>query len=260
MEILRWQVGNNLKNYQYIFSDAQKNAVVVDPLDTPEIFKLAASQRLKVKAILITHEHDDHAGGAESTQNHFGAPIYASAHTASAIAGEVTALSDKAAVPLTGELRIRLHATPGHTQGHAAFEVHGFLFTGDCLFHGGCGHCRTPGASIEEHFRTLSERLTHLSPDLMLMPGHYYAARNLDFSLHVEPHNARARELRSKIKSDADELQHQTTLKQEKDYNPFLRLQSRTLRSRVTELCGRNMAEASDLSVFSELRSLRDKW
>ena len=61
MEILRWQVGNSLKNYQYILSDAQKNAVLIDPLDTAEITKLATSQRLKIKAILITHEHPDHA-------------------------------------------------------------------------------------------------------------------------------------------------------------------------------------------------------
>ncbi len=260
MEILRWQVGNTLKNYEYILCDAQKNAVLLDPLDTAEIANLVESQKLKVKAILISHEHNDHAAEALPMQQKYGVPVYTSPANISLIKARATAVADGGMVPLTGELKIKLHVTPGHTVGHAAFEVNGFLFSGDCLFHGGCGHCRLPGANVEEHFRTFSERLTKLSPDLIIMPGHYYAARNLDFSLHVEPQNARARALRAKLITEQDELGHETTLKQEKEYNPFMRLTSRQLRARVAELTGRNLAEANDLAVFTELRSLRDKW
>ena len=128
------------------------------------------------------------------------------------------------------------------------------------MFHGGCGHCRLPGADLEEHYRTFSERLVRLTPDLILMPGHYYAARNLDFSLHVEPQNTRARAMREKLACDADEMAHQTTIKQEGDYNPFLRLSNRALRLRLSELTGRNLSEASDKKVFFELRRLRDSW
>jgi hydroxyacylglutathione hydrolase len=260
MEILRWQVGNTLKNYQYILCDGQKNAVLIDPLDTEEIVQLVASQKLSVKAILISHEHNDHAAEALPMQERFRVPVYTSPANVPLIKAKATAVADAAMVPFAGELKIKLHVTPGHTAGHAAFEVNGFLFSGDCLFHGGCGHCRLPGANVEEHFRTFSERLAKLPPDLIVMPGHYYAVRNLDFSLHVEPQNARARALREKLTTERGELNHETTLKQEKDYNPFMRLNSRALRARVAELTGRNLAEASDLAVFTELRALRDKW
>lgn len=260
MEILRWQVGNSLKNYQYILCDAEKNAVLLDPLDTGEIHKLVQSKKLRVKAILISHEHHDHAGEALPMQEKYGVPVYTSPANTSLIKADATPVPDAGTITLSDDLSIKLRLTPGHTAGHAAFEIDGFLFSGDCLFHGGCGHCRLPGANVEEHYRTFSERLARLSPELIVMPGHYYAARNLDFSLHVEPQNALARELRNRIASEADELNHQTSLRQEGDYNPFLRLSNRNLRTRLKELTGRELHGANDLAVFTELRGLRDNW
>ena len=55
-------------------------------------------------------------------------------------------------------------------------------------------------------------------------------------------------------------MNHQTTLRQEREYNPFLRTESRSLRRRVGELSGKDLTEASGLQVFIELRKLRDTW
>ncbi len=260
MEILRWQVGNSLRNYQYIVCDHERNALVIDPLDTTQIGELIRDQKLKVKAILLTHEHNDHAAEAAPLQKAWQVPVYSSQINAGLIKAQVTPVSDGGLVPFSSEFTVRAVETPGHAAGHTAFDINGFFFSGDCLFHGGCGHCRLPGANLEEHFKTLGARLTRLSPDLILMPGHYYAARNLDFCLHVEPQNSRARSLRAKIKSDGDEMLHQTTLKQEKEYNPFFRLANPAIRTRISELTGRNMAEVEDFTVFRELRALRDSW
>jgi len=260
MEILRWQAGNSLKNYQYILNDAEKNAVLIDPLDFSETLKMVNRFALKVRAVCITHEHDDHAGAAHAIQQELGVSVYTTEETAKRIRVSATTLDDGAKIHASRDLVLQLRSTPGHAAGHAAFECNGFFFSGDCLFHGGCGHCRLPGADLGEHYRTLSERIGRLSPNLILMPGHYYAARNLDFSLHVEPQNTRARALRERITCDADEMAHQTTIKQEGDYNPFLRLSNRALRLRLAELTGRNLSEASDEKIFTELRALRDIW
>ncbi len=260
MEILRWQVGNALRNYQYIVCDHEQNALVIDPLDTAQIGALIRGQKLKIKGILLTHYHPDHAAEANPLQKSWRVPVYSSPTNAALVKAQVTPVSDGALVPFSSEFTVRAVDTPGHAAGHTAFEINGFFFSGDCLFHGGCGHCRLPGANLEEHFKTLTARLNRLSPNLILMPGHYYAARNLDFSLHVEPQNGRARALRGKIISDGDEMLHQTTLKQEKEYNPFLRLAENRIRARITELTGRNMDEAEDFTVFRELRALRDNW
>jgi len=39
-----------------------------------------------------------------------------------------------------------------------------------------------------------------------------------------------------------------------------LRLSNRALRLRLAELTGRNLSEASDEKIFTELRALRDTW
>lgn len=260
MEILRWQVRNTLKNYQYILCDSAQNAVLIDPLDTTEINRLVAAQNLQIRAILITHEHNDHAAEALPLQQKYNVPVYTSAANIPLLRAAATPIADKATVAPSPALALQLHLTPGHTVGHAAFEINGFLFSGDCLFHGGCGHCRLPGANVAEHYRTFTERLPRLNPDLILMPGHYYAARNLDFALHVEPHNPQARTLRARLQSEADELRYQTTLRQEKDYNPFLRLTSPPLRERLTELTGQDLTASDNLTIFRTLRSLRDNW
>lgn len=260
MEILRWQVGNTLKNYQYILCDSEKNAAIIDPLDSDEILSLCKNQKLKVRAILLTHEHPDHVGDAGRLMNLFSVPVYSSAANAALLGFPVTSVAEGGEIKISRDLKIILRSTPGHTAGHVAYEADGILFSGDCLFHGGCGHCRSKGSDVDEHYRTISERLAKLSPDLILMPGHYYAARNLDFSLHVEPANPRALDLRSRIKSESDELNHQMTLRDERDYNPFMRLSSRPLRARLGELTGRALSDATDLAVFTELRKLRDSW
>jgi hydroxyacylglutathione hydrolase len=260
MQILRWQVGNDLKNYQYLLADEQHDCVAIDPFDLHQIDELLIREKLTLRAILLTHEHPDHADGAVPLQQRLHVPVYTSAHNVGILKVRATAVPDGARIKVTPELQIVLRSTPGHTAGHAAFEINGFLFSGDCLFHGGCGHCRTQGAKVDEHFRTINQRLAQLSPDLILMPGHYYAARNLDFCLHVEPGNERARSLRARIQTEADEMSHQATLKQEADYNPFLRLSSPGLRRRLAELTGHSFGDASDLQVFRDLRRLRDSW
>jgi len=259
MKILRWQVDNSLQNYQYILADDAQNAIVIDPLDVPEIRRLLRRENLSLRGILITHEHDDHAAEAGPLQREFSVPVYSSQKNQTLLAAETTVLADGESIrELTYPITLR--ATPGHSVGHAAFEANGFLFSGDTLFHSGCGHCRNSGADVIEHYHTLHERLPKLAPGLILMPGHYYAARNLDFSLHVEPQNARTRAMRAKIKNAVDELELQTSLRNEQAYNPFLRLAQPSLRRRLSSLIGKDLAEASEQTVFQELRALRDRW
>jgi hydroxyacylglutathione hydrolase len=261
MEILRWQALNPLANYQHIVCDTEQNAVLIDPLDSEQIELLVRKLSLKVKAILITHEHADHVGETERLMKLFRVPAYASAHCASTVSvANLQAVADRGELKFSQELRFKLHYTPGHTPGHAVIETDGLLFTGDCLFHAGCGHCRSAGANMEEHYRSLNTRLAALNPDLMLFPGHYYARRNLDFALHVEPDNRRAHDLRQRLASERDEMNHQTTLRQEREYNPFLRTDSRSLRRRLGELTQQDLTDASNLKIFAELRKLRDAW
>src|ERR1700730_67532 len=64
-----------------IFGDEQtREAIVVDPGDNIAnilaILAILDRHKLRVKAIVITHAHIDHIGGAEKLKTATGAPVY----------------------------------------------------------------------------------------------------------------------------------------------------------------------------------------
>ena len=86
--------------------------------------RLAEKQTLR--AVLLTHHHADHIGGAEAMRAHFGVPIWAHERTAQRLAGKVAIdrlLADGERIELDGPTPMVLEAihTPGHAPGHLCF-------------------------------------------------------------------------------------------------------------------------------------------
>jgi len=200
---------------------------------------LAAANRASPRWILHTHGHPDHTGGSAALAAQLGAEVLGHGGDSAWFAPDRDlARLDEVAL---GSLRVRVHHVPGHTPGSVLFECRGALFTGDTLFTGGCGNCRS-GGDVEALAHSFLEVLSRLDGSLRVHPGHDYAIPNLLFVATVEPGNAAAAARLSDVRACAADGQEQPVvdLAAERLVNPFLRVR--------------------DVPTFVDLRSRRDAW
>ena len=186
-------VATQMVNFVYAIGDREAGeAVLVDPAYRPrELVELVEAQGTKVTGVLATHYHPDHVGG--DLMGHHVAGIAdllettdVPVHVQESEVEWVTRCTGVGADALVahqsgdrvsvGDLDVTLIHTPGHTPGSQCLLVDGRLLSGDTLFLEGCGRTDLPGSDPEEMYRTLSQRLTVVSDDTVLYPGHFYAA------------------------------------------------------------------------------------
>lgn len=177
-------------------SERSGEAIVVDAPPDPEgVGSLLARHGMAPVALLITHGHIDHVGGARRVVQKFAVSAYLhpddewlARDPASQIrnlmgfaapAGEYeapdrfTLLADGDTLHLAG-LGVQVLHTPGHTPGHCCFQVpaEGVLFSGDQLFAGSIGRTDLPGGDYATLMRSMEEKVLPLADDTSVLPGH----------------------------------------------------------------------------------------
>jgi glyoxylase-like metal-dependent hydrolase (beta-lactamase superfamily II) len=175
-----------------IFGDEQsREAVVIDPGDEIDrILDILAKHQLRVKAIVITHAHIDHIGGAQKLKAATGAPVYMNANDQALYdtidmqagwlgmetpeQGEIDVDAHEGGKLDLGGAEFHILDTPGHTQGSISVWIpaENKLVAGDTLFMDSIGRTDLPGGNHRQILRSIHDKLLPLADQVLVIPGH----------------------------------------------------------------------------------------
>ncbi len=242
---------NTYRNYNYIIAKGNR-AIIIDPGEKETIQKTIAAHQLQVDAIFLTHHHPDHTNATQSLKK---------IHDCEVVGFE----GDRKRLPplsksyfADSKMQVFGHSMqilflPGHTLGLCAFyfpELH-LLFSNDLIFSLGCG--RVFEGTFQQMYKSL-KRVRDLPEQTVLFCSHEYTLQNLVFARSLFPKDRRLAELQPKIEDQLTNLipTVPTTLKFEKEHNPFLKWDDPDIRKAI------DREQAEDWQVFAEIRRLKD--
>src|SRR5215472_88493 len=175
-----------------IFGDeTTREALVIDPGDQiDDVLAVIAKHGLRVKAIVITHAHIDHIGGAEKLKAATGAPVYMNAND-QGLYDHIEMQAGWLGMETPERAEIDMHAregdrialgpaefhvlhTPGHTQGSISLWIpaENKLVAGDTLFRDSIGRTDLPGGDTKQILRSIHNKLMPLPEDAVVIAGH----------------------------------------------------------------------------------------
>ncbi len=180
--ILRQIEVGPMKNFTYFIGDkTTKEIGIVDPgWDIHEICSKLDKEQLKLKAVLLTHGHYDHAQGLDELLSIYDVAAYISKYELDALKPKhknIVEIVDGHIIKI-GNVDIKCIHTPGHTPGSQCFKADNILFTGDTLFINGCGRCDLPGSDPKQMYHSLYDVIMKLPNTTLIYPGHKYSKLN----------------------------------------------------------------------------------
>lgn len=191
----------------YIYYDEQSlDACIIDPGGSFEkIREFVNKKNLNIKAVILTHAHADHIGALQEIIDQYKDIEVIAAKREKKILNspaynltinfgmkntsfEATRYVEDGDTYQIGGKTIKFIVTPGHTSGSMCVFDGDIMFTGDTLFEGSIGRTDLPTGSYQEMENSL-KKLSQMNEDIIILPGHG----------------------------------EQSSIGQEKKYNPFLR-------------------------------------
>jgi hydroxyacylglutathione hydrolase len=179
-----------MQNYVYLIgsTETRKAAVVDAAWEIDTILKVARQDEMEITHAFVTHTHPDHVGGGFAGMEIDGVTELLEKCKAKVVVHKAEAefikglsssdmiKSDNGDKVDVGGVEIQLMHTPGHTPGSQCFLVDNRIVSGDTLFIDACGRVDFPGGNPEQMYNSLTQKLMALPDEIILFPGHNYAA------------------------------------------------------------------------------------
>ncbi|MCE0494403.1 hydroxyacylglutathione hydrolase [Vibrio salinus] len=238
-------------NYIWLIKNRDGYCAIVDPGDAKPVIRYLKEHNLELKAVLITHHHNDHIGGISELLRH-----YPSINIVGPENEAIPSLTHKVKEDDSIDLfdhTFTVMDLKGHTSGHIGYLSNDMLFCGDVLFSAGCG--RVFEGTMNDMYQSLN-KIKNLPDDILVYCAHEYTASNIAFALAVDPEN-------KALLAYRDEVNHKRAnnkptipvhLSLEKQINPFLRVQEKEIIKSVSN----RTDETDELSVFTALREWKN--
>jgi glyoxylase-like metal-dependent hydrolase (beta-lactamase superfamily II) len=208
LSIVSLTLGPVMTNTYLLADNNTGEAVVIDPADDGDLIHAEIEKRnWHLVSIWLTHAHFDHLGGTAELADLSNPPPPIALHIddiplwriegGAAFFGmkidpgpEPTIELKHGQVLHIGEYQFQVLHAPGHTPGHVMFynRDEAILLCGDVIFQGSIGRTDLPGGDFDTLINSIRRQVMVLPDDTRLLCGHG----------------------------------PQTTVRQEKIYNPFL--------------------------------------
>lgn len=183
-------------NSYVVYDSEAKECAVIDPgminrEEEEALSRFLERENLKVKYIINTHLHIDHAVGDSYVKNNYNAPILANKEDEFLgkrlqIQAEQFGIMEKVEDVAIDEYiedgmhlyigngTLKVLSVPGHSPGSIALydQDGGYVISGDALFAGSIGRTDLPGGDFQQLIDALSNKIVTLPANTVVYPGH----------------------------------------------------------------------------------------